>query len=133
MIAFAAAARRARTFASLVKLSHSVFALPFALSSLLVATDGAPSARLLGLVVLAVVAARTAAMGSGWIVSLARSRTSTLRCEYRPASSSPPGEASGSASATMRAKSPPFRSTARVPSPTTRRAMPRSGRSESQT
>lgn len=62
MSAFAAAARRARTFASLVKLSHSVFALPFALLSLLVATGGAPSLRLLALVVLAVVAARTAAM-----------------------------------------------------------------------
>lgn len=53
---------RARTFASLVRLSHSVFALPFALLSLLVATDGRPSPRLLVLVVLAVVAARTAAM-----------------------------------------------------------------------
>lgn len=54
--------QRARTFASLVKLSHSVFALPFALLSLLAATDGRPSPRLLVLVVLAVVAARTAAM-----------------------------------------------------------------------
>jgi 4-hydroxybenzoate polyprenyltransferase len=53
---------RVRTFASLVKLSHSVFALPFALLSLLAATDGRPSPRLLLLVVLAVVAARTAAM-----------------------------------------------------------------------
>jgi 4-hydroxybenzoate polyprenyltransferase len=51
-----------RDFASLVKLSHSVFALPFALLSLLTATAGAPSPRLLGLVVVAVVAARTAAM-----------------------------------------------------------------------
>lgn len=55
-------ARRTRTFAALVRLSHSVFALPFALLSLLVATDGRPSPRLLLLVVLAVVAARTAAM-----------------------------------------------------------------------
>lgn len=53
---------RLATYASLVKLSHSVFALPFALLSLLVATNGAPSLRLLALVVLAVVAARTAAM-----------------------------------------------------------------------
>jgi 4-hydroxybenzoate polyprenyltransferase len=49
-------------YASLIKLSHSVFALPFALLSLLAATAGQPSLRLLGLVVLAVVAARTAAM-----------------------------------------------------------------------
>lgn len=54
--------QRAQTYAGLVKLSHSVFAMPFALLSLLVATDGTPSLRLLGLVVLAVVAARTAAM-----------------------------------------------------------------------
>ncbi|MCK5944332.1 MAG: putative 4-hydroxybenzoate polyprenyltransferase [Planctomycetes bacterium] len=58
----AAVVERARVYAGLVKLSHSVFALPFALLSLLVATDGAPSLRLLALVVAAVVAARTAAM-----------------------------------------------------------------------
>jgi len=58
----AAAVSRVRAYASLVKLSHSVFAMPFALLSLLVATDGTPSLRLLVLVVLAVVAARTAAM-----------------------------------------------------------------------
>lgn len=51
-----------RDYAALVKLSHSVFALPFALLSLLVATDGRPSLRLLGLVIAAVVAARTSAM-----------------------------------------------------------------------
>lgn len=53
---------RMRDFASLVKLSHSVFALPFALLSLLAATAGRPSPVLLLLVVIAVVAARTAAM-----------------------------------------------------------------------
>lgn len=51
-----------RNSASLVKLSHSIFALPFALLSLLVTTGGRPSMRLLGLVVVAVVCARTAAM-----------------------------------------------------------------------
>jgi 4-hydroxybenzoate polyprenyltransferase len=55
-------AARAQAYAGLVKLSHSVFALPFALLSLLVATDGAPSASLLALVSGAVVTARTAAM-----------------------------------------------------------------------
>lgn len=60
--AAATLARHVRTYASLVRLSHSVFALPFALLSLLVATEGRPSLRLLLLVVLAVVAARTAAM-----------------------------------------------------------------------
>ena len=53
---------RVRTFASLVKLSHSVFALPFALLSLLAATGGWPSLRQVALVVAAVVTARTAAM-----------------------------------------------------------------------
>ncbi|MCA8952126.1 MAG: putative 4-hydroxybenzoate polyprenyltransferase [Planctomycetes bacterium] len=51
-----------RDFASLVKLSHSVFALPFALLALLAATGGRPGFPLLLLVLLAVVAARTAAM-----------------------------------------------------------------------
>ena len=56
------AAAVVRDYASLLRLSHTVFALPFALLSLLVATGGAPSPRLLGLCVAAVVAARTAAM-----------------------------------------------------------------------
>ncbi len=54
--------QRTQAYAGLVKLSHSVFAMPFALLSLLVATDGTPSLRLVALVVLAVVCARTAAM-----------------------------------------------------------------------
>ena len=53
---------KARNLASLVKLSHSVFALPFALLSLLAATGGRPTWRLLAAVTVAVVAARTAAM-----------------------------------------------------------------------
>ena len=53
---------RAKAYAGLVKLSHSVFAMPFALLSLLVASAGRPSLRLLLLVITAVVAARTAAM-----------------------------------------------------------------------
>jgi len=46
----------------MVKFSHSVFALPFALASLLFATNGHPSARLLLLVILAMVSARNVAM-----------------------------------------------------------------------
>jgi 4-hydroxybenzoate polyprenyltransferase len=57
-----AALSQVRAFGSLVRLSHSVFALPFALLSLLAATNGRPSWRLLALVVAAVVTARTAAM-----------------------------------------------------------------------
>jgi 4-hydroxybenzoate polyprenyltransferase len=59
---------RARDFASLVKLSHSVFALPFALLSLLAASGGRPGLRVLLLVVAAVVTARTAAMAYNRIV-----------------------------------------------------------------
>lgn len=51
-----------RSLAALVRLSHSVFALPFALLSLLVATDGRPGWWRLAWVVTAVIAARTAAM-----------------------------------------------------------------------
>lgn len=53
---------RLRDYLSLVRFSHTIFALPFALIALLVATRGRPSPRLLALVVLAAVCARTAAM-----------------------------------------------------------------------
>jgi len=49
-------------FLRLVRFSHTVFALPFALGALLVATHGRPSLRLLTLVLLCMVFARTAAM-----------------------------------------------------------------------
>ncbi|MBI4026067.1 MAG: UbiA family prenyltransferase [Verrucomicrobia bacterium] len=51
-----------------VKLSHSVFALPFALASLFLAARGAPEARTLWLVVGAVVTARLAAMAFNRVV-----------------------------------------------------------------
>jgi 4-hydroxybenzoate polyprenyltransferase len=57
-----------RDWLSLVRFSHSVFALPFALVALLAAAGGWPSVRLLVLVVLAMVAARTAAMGYNRLV-----------------------------------------------------------------
>ncbi|CAN5476748.1 putative 4-hydroxybenzoate polyprenyltransferase [soil metagenome] len=49
-------------FLRLIRFSHTVFALPFALGALLVATRGRPSLPLLGLVLLCMVFARTAAM-----------------------------------------------------------------------
>ncbi len=49
-------------FLRLIRFSHTVFALPFALGSLLVATKGRPSLRLLSLVLLCMIFARTAAM-----------------------------------------------------------------------
>jgi 4-hydroxybenzoate polyprenyltransferase len=49
-------------FLTFIRFSHTVFALPFALGSMVVAANGLPTARLAGLVVLAMVFARTAAM-----------------------------------------------------------------------
>jgi 4-hydroxybenzoate polyprenyltransferase len=46
----------------LIKFSHSIFALPFALGSMLLAARGLPAWRTVGLIVLALVFARTAAM-----------------------------------------------------------------------
>jgi 4-hydroxybenzoate polyprenyltransferase len=52
----------------LVKFPHTVFALPFALASMLVAANGLPQARIIGWILLAMVGARTAAMGFNRIV-----------------------------------------------------------------
>jgi len=49
-------------FLRLIRFSHTIFALPFALSALLVATHGRPTLRLLSLVLVCMVTARTAAM-----------------------------------------------------------------------
>jgi len=57
-----------KTISNLVVLPHSVFALPFALASLLTATQGKPSLKLVGLVILAMVLARTTAMAYNRLV-----------------------------------------------------------------
>jgi len=49
-------------FLRLIRFSHTIFALPFALGALLVAANGRPTARLLILVMICMVLARTAAM-----------------------------------------------------------------------
>lgn len=49
-------------FLRLIRFSHTVFALPFALGALLVAAKGRPTPRILALVLLCMVFARTAAM-----------------------------------------------------------------------
>lgn len=51
-----------KTVGELVKFSHSIFALPFALASLLVATEGKPSFQLLIWIISAMVTLRTGAM-----------------------------------------------------------------------
>lgn len=55
-------------YLSLVKFSHSVFALPFALQGAWMASGGVPAVRTLALVVLCAVAARTAAMAFNRLV-----------------------------------------------------------------
>lgn len=49
-------------FLRLIRFSHTIFALPFALGSLIVAAHGRPSFRVLLLVILCMICARTAAM-----------------------------------------------------------------------
>ncbi len=59
---------RAALTLSMVKFSHSVFALPFALMGAWLASGGLPRWRSLGLIVVAAVAARTAAMAFNRLV-----------------------------------------------------------------
>src|SRR5216117_496449 len=49
-------------FLRLIRFSHTIFALPFALGALVVAANGWPSLRILLLVLICMVSARTAAM-----------------------------------------------------------------------
>ena len=49
-------------FLRLIRFSHTIFALPFALGALLVATRGRPPPRLLVLILICMICARTAAM-----------------------------------------------------------------------
>lgn len=58
-----ALATRLMTYGRMIKLSHSVFALPFALTSAVLAAQGGLAARELLWIVVAMVGARSAAMG----------------------------------------------------------------------
>ncbi|MGK0288947.1 MAG: 4-hydroxybenzoate polyprenyltransferase [bacterium] len=55
--------QRIGKFLELIKFSHTIFALPFALCSLLLATNGRPSWQATLWIILAMVGARTGAMG----------------------------------------------------------------------
>lgn len=57
-----------KSYLSLVKFSHSIFALPFALMGAWLAAGGMPAISVIGLVVVAAVSARTAAMGFNRLV-----------------------------------------------------------------
>ena len=60
-----------RGFLDMIAFEHSVFALPFALLAVWAASDGAPAARDVAWVVVAMVAARTAAMAANRIADRA--------------------------------------------------------------
>lgn len=62
--------RKLLTVLEMIKFEHTVFALPFALASALVAANGLPSRRTLVLILLAMVGARTAAMAFNRIADL---------------------------------------------------------------
>jgi 4-hydroxybenzoate polyprenyltransferase len=68
-------------FLRLIRFSHTIFALPFALGALLVAADGRPTARTFLLVLVCMVLARTAAMLfnrlSDWFLDQKNPRTAT--------------------------------------------------------
>lgn len=68
MNARTSAGARIADWFSLVRFSHSVFALPFALAGAWLASDGMPPLRTLALIVLCAVCARTAAMGFNRLV-----------------------------------------------------------------
>lgn len=57
-----------RDFLELVKFSHTIFALPFALASMLIAASGFPDWRIFAWILVAMIGARTAAMGFNRIV-----------------------------------------------------------------
>jgi 4-hydroxybenzoate polyprenyltransferase len=68
-------------FLRLIRFSHTIFALPFALGALLVAANGRPTLRVLGLVLICMVLARTSAMLfnrlSDWSLDQRNPRTAT--------------------------------------------------------
>src|SRR5881227_2133516 len=77
-------------FLQLIRFSHTIFALPFALGALIVAANGWPSLRILVLVVVCMVFARTAAMLfnrlSDWSLDQRNPRTASRhRLVSRPA------------------------------------------------
>ena len=60
--------RSTRVTLEMIKWEHSIFALPFALTGAVLAADGWPTLRVLGLIVLCMVAARSAAMAFNRLV-----------------------------------------------------------------
>jgi 4-hydroxybenzoate polyprenyltransferase len=69
--AFTAWTAKAGTYLSLVRFSHTLFAMPFALASMLWAAQGLPSLRVFLLIVLCMVTCRNAAMAFNRLVDAA--------------------------------------------------------------
>ena len=59
---------RVRVFLEMIKFSHTIFALPFAFTGALLAARGLPTPSQAGWIVLAMVGARTAAMGMNRVI-----------------------------------------------------------------
>ena len=59
---------RIRIFLEMIKFAHTIFALPFALTGALLAARGIPSGEQILWIVLAMVGARTAAMGLNRVI-----------------------------------------------------------------
>jgi 4-hydroxybenzoate polyprenyltransferase len=59
---------RVRVFLEMIKFSHTIFALPFAFTGALLAARGLPTPAQVGWIVLAMVGARTAAMGLNRVI-----------------------------------------------------------------
>lgn len=57
-----------KLYLSMIKFSHSVFALPFAFTSAVLAAQGLPTVKQIFLIILAMVSARSAAMGLNRII-----------------------------------------------------------------
>jgi len=63
-----AAINKVSVYLRMIKFSHSIFALPFAFTSALIAASGIPELRQIGWIVIAMVGARSGAMGLNRII-----------------------------------------------------------------
>lgn len=63
-----AAINKVSVYLRMIKFSHSIFALPFAFTSALIAASGIPDLRQIGWIVIAMVGARSGAMGLNRII-----------------------------------------------------------------
>ena len=72
-----------KNYSNLVVLPHSVFALPFALASLLVATQGKPPLRILFWVIVCMVLARTAAMAYNRLIDAKEAERPALERAFK--------------------------------------------------